>query len=126
MNPNKVRILLADDNPAIRSALALLLENRLDVDIVGEAESMEQLLANVECSNPDIVILDWELPGLPKNGRVAVLRSVHAPLKVVATSPRPEVAQQALDDQADAYVCTCEQPELVVQVLQAIWKFPHK
>ena len=126
MRPRKARILLADDNSAIRSALALLLENRLHVDIVGEAESMEQLMKNVECFNPDIVILDWDLPGLPKDGQVSVLRSVHAPLKVVATSARPEVAQQALDAQADAYVCTCEQPELVVQVLQTIWKFPHE
>jgi two-component system response regulator DesR len=126
MRPRKARILLADDNSAIRSALALLLENRLHVDIVGEAESMEQLMTNVECFNPDIVILDWDLPGLPKDGQVSVLRSVHAPLKVVATSARPEVAQQALEAQADAYVCTCEQPELVVQVLRTIWKFPNE
>ncbi len=125
MKLGKTRILLADDNPAIRSALALLLETRLPVQIVGVADSMESLLVEMADFLPDIVILDWELPGLPKDGRVAALRSVHAPVKVVATSSRPEVAQQALVAQADAYVCTCEQPELVVQVLQTIWSFPE-
>ena len=125
MKPRKARILLADDNSAIRSALSLLLENRLKVDIVGEAESMEKLLTNMEHSNPDIVILDWELPGLPRENRVAALRAIHSPVKVVATSARPEAAHQVLAAQADAYVCTCEQPELVVQALQTIWKFPE-
>jgi two-component system, LytTR family, response regulator LytT len=126
MKSRKACILLADDNPAIRSALALLLETRLQVEIVGEADCMENLLAGVARSHPDIVILDWELPGAPKQERVTALRTLQPALMVVVTSSRPEIAQQALAAQADAYVCTCDQPELVVQELQAIWRFPEK
>ena len=120
MRQRKTRILLADDNPAIRSALALLLETRLHVHIVGEAETMQALLADVQRAKPDIVILDWELPGVPIQARAAALRAVHAPLKLVVTSSRPEVAEQFQAAHVDAYVCTCEQPELVVQAIQAM------
>ena len=115
-----VRILLADDNSAIRSALTLLLETRLNVRIVGEADTLENLVACVAHFSPDIVILDWELPGAPKKGRVAALRALQPSLKVVVTSSRPEIAQQALAAQADSYVCKCEPPESVVEVIQAI------
>ena len=126
MKSRKARLLLADDNPAIRSALTLLLETRLQAKIVGEADSMEKLLAGVAISHPDIVILDWELPGALQKDRVAALRAHYPGLLVVVTSSRPEIEQQAQAAQADAYVCTCEQPELAVQVLQTIWRFPEK
>jgi DNA-binding NarL/FixJ family response regulator len=120
MKPRKACILIADDNPAIRSALALLLETRLHVHIVDEADSMETLLAGVRRLSPDIVILDWELPGSPRENRVAALKALHPPLKVVVTSTRQEIAQEAMTILADAYVCTCAQPELVVQAIQAL------
>jgi two-component system, NarL family, response regulator DesR len=120
MKLNLTRILLADDNPAIRSALTLLLETRLNVNIVGEADNMENLLEGVRRFHPDLVILDWELPGFPEKGRVAALHGLYPALKVVVTSSRPENAQQALAAQADAYVSKSEPPEHLVQVIQAI------
>jgi DNA-binding NarL/FixJ family response regulator len=120
MNPNILRILIADDNPAIRSALALLLETRLNATIVGEADQMELLLTKVARLQPDIVILDWELPGLPEKSRIAALRMLQPTLKVVVTSSRPEDTQQALTAQADSYVSKTQPPEQVVQAIQSI------
>ena len=120
MRTKKVRILLADDNPALRSALSLLLEARLNACIVGESDSMEDLLANLPLKQPDIVILDWELPGVPKADRIAILHKVYPSLKVVITSSQPEIAQQALVVHADAYVSKSEPPEQMVRVIQTI------
>ena len=120
MKPGITRILLADDNPAIRSALTLLLETRLNVQIVGEADSMENLLPCVTRLQPDLVILDWELTGKPEKDRVAQLRAFSPTLKVVLTSSRPEIAQQAQAVQADSYVCKSQPPEQVVHVIQTI------
>ncbi len=120
MKPGKTRILLADDNPAIRSALTLLLETRLNVHIVGEADSTEALLLVVTSLQPDLVILDWELVGRPEKDLVAQLRTLSPTLKVVLTSSRPEIALQAQAVQADSYVCKSQPPEQVVQVIQTI------
>jgi DNA-binding NarL/FixJ family response regulator len=120
MEPCIRRILLADDNPAIRSALTLLLETRLNVLIVGEADSMDKLLPCVASLKPDLVILDCELAGEPKQAWISQLRAISPALKVVLTSSRPELAQNALAAQADSYVSKSEPPEQVVRVIQTI------
>jgi DNA-binding NarL/FixJ family response regulator len=120
MNSQRTRILLADDNPALRSALRLLLKTRLKAEVVGEAPNMEDLLSCLPRLQPDIVILDWELPGLPSAGRVAALRQAYTPLKVLVTSSRPEVAQLAKEAYADAFVSKSEPPEQLVQILQEL------
>ena len=120
MSPRITRILLADDNPAIRSALTLLLETRLNVHIVGEADSTEALLPVVTRLHPDLVILDWEFVGSPEQDLVAQLRLLSPTLKVVLTSSQPEIAQQAQAVRADSYVCKSQPPEQVVQVIQTI------
>jgi DNA-binding NarL/FixJ family response regulator len=114
------RILLADDNPDLRSALRLFLETRLDFELIVEARDMEHVLAQVEDSRPDCIILDWELPGRPIHERVAVLRSLVHDLKVIAFSARPESKQSALDQGVDAFVSKHESPVIVLDKLQRI------
>ena len=80
------RILLADDNIDLRSALRLLLETRLNFELIVEARDMEHVLAQVEDSLPDCIILDWKLPGRPTRERVSVLRTLVPGLKVIAFS----------------------------------------
>jgi DNA-binding NarL/FixJ family response regulator len=114
------RILLADDNPDLRSALRLFLETRLDVELIVEARDMEHVLAQVEDTRPDCIILDWELPGRPFRERVAVLRSLVPGLKVIAFSARPESKQSALKEGVEAFVCKAESPLVVLDRLQKI------
>ncbi len=59
-----MRILLADDQSEVRSALHLLLEQEAGLTIVEEVSEADELLAQVEMTCPDVVLLDWELPGL--------------------------------------------------------------
>ena len=114
------RILLADDNSDLRSALRLFLETRLDFELIVEARDMEHVLVQVEDSRPDWIILDWELPGRPIHERVAVLRSLVHGLKVMAISARPESKQSALDEGVDAFVCKSESPIIVLDQLQKL------
>jgi len=104
------RILLADDNPEIRSALRLLLEIRLDLELIVEARDMDHVLAQVEDAHPDLVILDWELPGRPTRERVSILRALVPGLKVIVISTRPELQQQVLAEGADVFVCKTDPP----------------
>jgi DNA-binding NarL/FixJ family response regulator len=116
METKMTRILLADDNKDSRSALALLLETRLGATIVGEASTMERLLEEAVASHPDVVLLDWELPGKPEADRIVVIRSVAPGARVVVISARPESAFQAVE--ADAFVNKIEPPERILAVLR--------
>jgi DNA-binding NarL/FixJ family response regulator len=112
-------ILLADDQAKVRSALRLLLEQVPDVEILGEAVDTTGLLDWVKAADPDVVLLDWELPGLPAVALLPLLH-VHRPgLKVIALSGRPEVSGAALEAGADAFVSKGDPPECLVTAIDA-------
>lgn len=115
-----LKILLADDNPEIRSALRLLVETRLDISVTYEARDMDHVLAHVEDSHPDCIILDWELPGRPLRGRISVLRTLVSDLKVIIINTRPELEKQVLEEGADAFVCKTDPPSKLLAVLQQL------
>jgi two-component system response regulator DesR len=114
------RVLLADDNAHLRSALALLLETRLGMQVIGEASSMGELLGEVAARRPQAVVLDWELPGEPASGRVAALRLAEPGVIVIVTSARPESAAQACEDQADAFINKTDPPEVILATFRAL------
>lgn len=116
METKPLRILLADDNRDSRSALGLLLETRLNATIVGEAPTMEILLEKAASTHPDVVLLDWELPGKPETGRIVIIRSVASGVRVIVISARPESARLAVE--ADAFVNKTDPPEHILAVFK--------
>ena len=120
-----MRVLLADDQAKVRSALRLLLEQEPDVDIVAEAVEADDLLIQVKENCPDLVLLDWGLPGPPSKALLPALHALCPHLKVVVLSGRPEARQAALDAGADAFVSKIDPPErLLVALLLA--RHTHK
>ena len=113
-----VRILLADDKPEILSALRLLLETRLDLELITEARDMEHVLAQVEDTHPDGIILDWDLPGRPTSERISVLRALVPEIKIVVVNTRPELRDQVLSEGADDFVCKTDPPSKLLEAIQ--------
>jgi DNA-binding NarL/FixJ family response regulator len=112
-----MKILVADDQPQVRSALRLLLEQRPQTTIVGEAENAQELLDRLPALLPDAILLDWELPGLSSTSHLASLRKACSETQIVALSARPEARQLALDAGADCFVCKGDPPEELLAAL---------
>jgi DNA-binding NarL/FixJ family response regulator len=117
-----MRILLADHESNVRYGLRVLLEERSEFEVVGEAVDAEDLLAQIEASCPDLVLLSWELPGLAGADLLPALRSVCDDLYVIVLSGRPEARQAILDARANAFISKVESPE---QLLAAIAAAEH-
>ena len=66
------RLLLVDDHAVVRSGLRLLLEAQPDLVIVGEAENGEEAIRRTAELQPDVVLMDIEMPGM--NGIEAARR----------------------------------------------------
>lgn len=123
-----MRVLLADDSPEVRSALRLLLEQLDGYEIVGEAADTPALLSDCEALRPDVVLLDWELPGAQvfaegeplRFGAVSALRALLPGVRVVALSVIPHVTGEALSAGADAFVCKSDPPSRLVETLAAL------
>jgi len=114
-----MRVFLADDQEAVRSALRLLLEQEVDVEIVGEAANAAQLLALAEHTAPDVILLDWELPGISGSNLLRPLRFLLPAAIVVALSGRPESREEANEAGVNAFVSKCAPSEVLRTVLAA-------
>ena len=109
----KIHILLADDQTNVRSALRLLLDQIPNLKIVSEAADATSLLQAAAQIQPDLLLLDWELPGLPPEQLLRLLWYERPSLKIIAMSSRPEAAQQALGAGVKTFLSKSEPPNRV-------------
>ena len=68
----QIRVLLADDHTLIRAGLRLVVEQRPEFAVVGEAADGRQAVALAQSLKPDVVVMDIGMPGL--NGIEACLQ----------------------------------------------------
>lgn len=117
----KLRVLVADDQIGVRYALRTLLQlvRELEVEVVGEVADASSLLTQIEALNPDLLLLDWKLPGL---SAVAYLRSLYPHTRIIVLSVRAEARQAALDAGADAFVCKGDPVENLIEAIQRVRK----
>ncbi|WP_433225669.1 response regulator [Microtetraspora malaysiensis] len=59
-----IRLLIADDHPAFRRGLELMLADADDIPIVGEADTGERAVELAESLAPDVILMDLRMPGL--------------------------------------------------------------
>ncbi|MDQ0688419.1 DNA-binding NarL/FixJ family response regulator [Streptomyces achromogenes] len=59
-----VRVVLADDQPLVRSGLRVLMADHPDLEVVGEAATGAEAVRLVEDTDPDIVVMDIRMPGM--------------------------------------------------------------
>jgi two-component system response regulator DesR len=92
-----IRVLIADDEGMIRSALAALLRLEPDIDVVAECSDGEQAVVEALRLEPDVCLLDLEMPGLD-GVEVAerVTRAVATRCIVITRHARPGVLRRAL------------------------------
>lgn len=92
-----IRVLIADDEAMIRSALAALLRLEPDIEIVAECADGIQALAEATRLTPDVCLLDLEMPGLD-GVEVAerLARTVATRCLVITRHARPGVLRRAL------------------------------
>ena len=74
-----VRILIADDDPTIRTLLRRLLERHSDWRVCGEAVNGVEAVEKVELFTPDLAILDLGMP---------MMNGVQAAREIARTNPR--------------------------------------
>jgi len=78
-----IRIAVADDHPVVREGLVAMLETQPDFAIVGSATSGTDALALVESANPDVLLLDLEMPELDGVGVLRALRESGARVRAI-------------------------------------------
>lgn len=115
-----MRILIADDQADVRSALGLLLMQQPDLEVVAEATDAVGVLLAAEKQAPTLVLLDWELPGVPSDSLVQALHSQWPQLRVIALSSLPEARSAAVNAGVDAFVDKGDPPDALLAALRKV------
>jgi DNA-binding NarL/FixJ family response regulator len=75
---DKIRILIADDHTLFRDGLRALLNSIPEMEVAGEASTGEEVISQAAALQPDVVLMDIQMPGV--NG-------IQATRRIVSTSP---------------------------------------
>jgi DNA-binding NarL/FixJ family response regulator len=113
-----MHVLLASEHPDLRLSIELLLSQEPGVSIVGSASETEGLLALIKSTNPDIVILDWDLPGRPVAELLAKKSISRDRTRFIVLCTRPELKNQARQAGADFCLVKGDTPDELLAVVQ--------
>lgn len=93
-----IKVLLADDTPAMRKAICHLLGEEPEIEIVGQAENFAQTLSMTREHKPQVVILDLHMPDGAKLTPMSVsdeLRSYQATVLAISVWNDEDTAELA-------------------------------
>jgi DNA-binding NarL/FixJ family response regulator len=82
-NPATIRVVVADDQRAIREALAMLLDNENDIHVVGQAANGEEAVGLAASERAQVVLMDLRMPGTDGVEATRQLAERHPEIKVV-------------------------------------------
>lgn len=115
-----MRVLLADHHAKVRWALRTAIKEEPRLVVAGEATDAETLLSLAQALRPDLILLEWELPGRPARDLLSTLYALNNSCQVIILSRHPECETAALEAGADAFISKAAGPEELLAALRAL------
>jgi two-component system, NarL family, invasion response regulator UvrY len=117
-----IHVIIADDHPLMREGIKKVLQNEIDIDVVGEAENFFQLFDILSNSSPDILVLDFTMPG--KSG-ITLIKDLsclypHLPVLVLSMHPVERFGVRAIKAGAKGYLSKSVVSNSLVTALRKI------
>jgi DNA-binding NarL/FixJ family response regulator len=117
-----VRVVIADDQALVRGGFRMIIDDRDDMEVVGEAEDGEQAVALASTLEPDVVLMDVRMPGM--DGLEATRRIVasgsDARVIVLTTHDLDEYVSEALRAGASGFLLKDVRPTALVEGIRVV------
>jgi DNA-binding NarL/FixJ family response regulator len=107
-----IRIVLVEDNDVFREALELLLSLRSDVEVVAAVSDGEHAIDAVRRTDPDVVLMDYRLPGLDGVQATRAVREACPDVMVVCLTASASLRERDALLEAGAVRCLTKDQEL--------------
>ena len=117
-----IRLLLADDQALVRSALAALLELEDDFEVVAQVGRGDQVVDAARRAEPDVALLDIEMPGLDGLAASAALHQQVPSCRIIilTTFGRPGFLRRAMESGALGFVVKDTQAEQLADAVRRV------
>lgn len=117
-----INVLLADDHPLIREAIGNRLRQEVDLHLVGEAGNGDACLLLCRRQQPDVVLLDLDMPGPSPLNLITSLRESCPQLKLIVLSAHDDYvsAHALLAAGVHGYVLKDEPPIAVIRAIRTV------
>ena len=117
-----VRLLLAEDQVMIREALAALLSFEDDMVVVAQVGRGDEVAKAARDTNPDVALLDIEMPGMDGLAAAAELKKNHPQIKIVilTTFGRPGFLRRAMESGVSAFVVKDSPADKLTQTIRRV------
>ncbi|QNN82887.1 response regulator transcription factor [Brachybacterium sp. Z12] len=115
-----IRVVVADDHPAVRSGLVALLGSAPDITVVAEAADGEAAVAAAREHRPDVVLTDVRMPGATGIEITPRLRETGAHVLVISGFDLDDYVLGALAAGADGYLVKTEDPQRILAAVRDV------
>ena len=118
-----IRVVLADDQALVRAGLRLILEAEDDLEVVGEASDGEQAIAVTPRLQPDVVLMDIQMPkldGIEATRRIGQESAIRSRVLILTTFEQDEYVFEALRAGASGFLLKNAPPEELVQAVRIV------
>ena len=117
-----IRLLLADDQELVRTALAALLALEEDFEVVATVGRGDEVVAAAKAHRPDIALLDIQMPGIDGLAAAAVLTQELPECRslILTTFGLDEYIYEALSAGASGFVLKDDPPEQLIEAVRTV------
>jgi DNA-binding NarL/FixJ family response regulator len=121
INVKAIRILLVDDQSSVRRGLAMRLQLESDITVVGEAEDGIAAVEAAQTLQPDVLVMDYEMPGMDGIQAAKTLADLGLESRVVMLSihDNPSVKQAAAGAGVHAFVAKHQPSEALLAAIRS-------
>jgi len=118
------KLLIADHHPVTRKGIACILKNNADYSIIGKANNGDELYKSIEENNPDILIMEIDMPQINGINALRSIKSDFPELRVLIFSTHPEeiYALRSIKSGAAGYVPKTASTKVFLKALKRIAK----
>ena len=117
-----IRVLIADDHALLRQGLKRVLNFEDDIEVVGETEDGQETLARTLVLQPDILLLDLNMPGLNGLDVASQLQAAKCNTKIIALTihDNDNYVIEMLKNGASGYLLKDVEPEVLIKAIHIV------
>jgi len=122
IDPSLIRILTVDDHPLLRKGIAALVNAENDMKLVAEASSGEEAIAQFRAHQPDVTLMDIQLPGLNGIETISEIRKEFPSARIIVLTTYSGDAQvvRAIKAGARGYLLKRQVHRELLETIRAV------